>query len=121
MSTEHQKTEQPCTIHSVSNSGFLDDLLFNHTMNFVINEPNDFQKLINELYSIVEKKFKPQLYAGQPNKDVKAIMDRTFKSWDLFVSRLEKKEYMFADLVKKYSYKQQFFSNEKLKDIYESL
>jgi len=102
-------------------TGFLDDLLFNHTVNFKIESPTDFQILIGELYGIVEAKFKPQLYAGQPNKEVKSIVDRTFNSWDLFTTRLEKQEYFLTDMVKKYSYKQQFLNDEKLKSIYDSL
>lgn len=48
-------------------------------------------------------------------------MDRTFKSWDLFVARLKKEGWFLADMVEKYSYKQQFMGNEKLKEIYEKL
>lgn len=40
--------------------GFLDDLLFSHTITANIQSPDDFARLINGLYKIVEDKFKPQ-------------------------------------------------------------
>ena len=105
-------------IVNISNSGFLDDLLFDHTINFKIESSSDFNKMINELYKIVEDKFKPLLYIGQTHQEFKIIMDRTFNSWDLFVNRLIKHKYFLAEAVKKCSYKSAFMKDEKRKNIY---
>lgn len=102
-------------------NGFLDDKLYNHLKNKDITSGYHFNKVINELFKICEDHFKPQLLENMTRTNAKMILDRTFNSWDLFVSRLEKEKYQFADILKKYSYKEIFMSNEEMKKMYLSL
>jgi hypothetical protein len=102
-------------------SNFLDDILYDHTINAEFNNVADFTNHINELYKICEDYWKPQVNISMPTKDVKAIIDRTFNSWDLFVKRLVKEKYYLADYISKYSYKYAYMDNSELKKIYDRL
>lgn len=101
---------------------FLDDKLLKHTLEKEINVPEDVSTLLNELYKICEDHYKPQLHPKMKYVDGTLLMDRTFSSWDLFISRLKKqgKGYeIMADMFAEYSYKKLFLSNGELKRIYE--
>lgn len=103
-------------------SNFLDDKLFNHTIDRVIKSHDEMQQLINELILICETHWKEQVEIGiTPKQEVKVLIDRSFNSWDLFVKRLVKEGWFFVDILKKYSYKNIFFENEELKNGYENL
>ncbi|HEY5588418.1 MAG TPA: hypothetical protein VIK86_05615 [Candidatus Paceibacterota bacterium] len=100
---------------------FLDEILLKETLNFKIIEPKDFEILLNKLYLLTENSYKFNLTKNQPKKVVKSNIDRAFKSWDLFILSLKKENYFLVDLIEKYTYKINFFENEKLKEIYYSL
>lgn len=101
---------------------FLDDKLCACTKNKELKSSDDFEKLLNELYKICEEHWKPNVKMGEtPTFQAKIMIDRTFNSWDLFVSRMKKEKYFLADYLSKYSYKNIFMSNETLKTSYEKL
>lgn len=100
---------------------FLDDQLYEHTINKAIATPDDFKDLTNELYKLCEDRYKPQLHEGITKRDVKVILDRVFTSWELFSKRLHKENYFLADFIDKYSYKNRYMSNPGLKEIYDKL
>jgi len=100
---------------------FLDDQLYDHTINKKVTSPDDFKDLINELYKLCEDRWKPQLAQSMKTKDAKILLDRIFISWDLFVKRLYKENWYLVDFIDKYSYKNTYFSNPKLKEIYDNL
>ena len=97
---------------------FLDDKLYNHTINREIKCPEDFQALVNELYKMTEDHWKPKFNPGMSYKSGKIEIDRVFNSWNLFIDRLKKKNYVFVDLLEKHSYPKAFMSNEILTEIY---
>ena len=98
---------------------FLDDELYQHTINKVIKDPEDFKCLLNELYRITENKWKPQMYLGIRGSEVKIILDRVFISWELFIKQLNKENYIFIDLLSENSYKITFLKDNECKRIYE--
>ena len=100
---------------------FLDEKLYQHTMKYVIAEPNDFRALINELYKLSEDNWKPQCYEGMSKKEIKTIIDRVFRSWELFIAKLKKEKWFLVDMLEKYSYRVTFMQDEELKEIYEKL
>lgn len=102
-------------------SNFLDDKLFEHTINRQLNAASDAEALINELFDIMEAYWKPQFNVGMSKKDARTIIDRAFSLWDLFIKKLEKEKYFLADIIKDNSYKQAFMDNPELKRIYDSL
>jgi len=101
--------------------GFLDDILYNYTVNKSIVGTNDFKDLINELFKLCEERWKPQVDSNTTKKELKILLDRTFISWDCFVRKLEKEKWYLYEFIKEYSYKNIFMSNEKMKSIYDSL
>lgn len=100
---------------------FLDEHLYTHTKSKKLNSASDFSDLVNELYRICEDHYKPAL-VDDP-KVIKATLDRTFRSWDIFIDRLKKENWFLIDVLgrKETSYKATFMSNEKLKGIYNKL
>lgn len=98
---------------------FLDDRLYEQVKLKDIKKPEDFQVLVNELYQICERYFKPELSAGLTYQQVSQLMNRTFKLWDLFITKLEKENWFLVDVLKDYSYKKLYLSNPKLKELYD--
>ena len=98
---------------------FLDDQLYEWVKLREIEKPKDFEELVNELYDIVEAYYKPKLRPEMTYKEGTIMMDKAFKLWDMFITKLEKENYFLIDVLKKCSYKKQFMSNHKLKEIYE--
>lgn len=100
---------------------FLDEHLYTHTKSKEINSADDFSDLVNELYRICEDHYKPLL--NNENAVIKATLNRTFKSWDIFIEKLKKEEWFLVDILSQshISYKSAFLSNPKLKQIYEGL
>jgi len=99
---------------------FLDDQLYEKTKQSKIDKPEDFQTLVNDLYGLCEDYYKAKLpsLVGCPYKDVRQLMDKTFKFWDMAMDKLDKEDWIFIDLLKMASYKNAFMNNEKLKEIY---
>lgn len=98
---------------------FLDEKLYQHTINKNINSSDDFELLVNELYKICEDSWKPKLRSNLTYENVKIVLDRVFNSWDLFIKKLQKEEYIFTDILLKCSYKSAFMKNKKTKRIYD--
>jgi len=103
---------------------FLDDQLYLHVKNRDIKKAEDFNQMINELYRICETYYKSKLpdLLFCDYSDVTALMDKTFKLWDLFIQKLEKENYWGIDLLKmpEVTYKNMFLSHPELKKIYEA-
>ena len=97
---------------------FLDDQLYEWVKLREIEKPDDFQTLVNELYDIVEAYFKLKLRPDMTYTEGSIMMDRTFKLWDLFITKLKKENWYLIDVLEKYPYKDAFMSNDKLKEIY---
>ena len=84
---------------------------------------------INKLYIAVcdkcQEYYKQRVEIGMPRKEVKIILDRSFKLFDSFVRQAknskERKLQLLGELFEKLSFKRQFMDNEKLKSFYESL
>lgn len=100
---------------------FLDDQLYQKVKAFEIKKPEDFQTLVNELYKICENYYKPKLQplVGCSYKDVRILIDKTFKLWDMFIEKLDKENWFLIDVLKDCSYKKLFLSNPTLKELYE--
>jgi hypothetical protein len=97
---------------------FLDEELYEWTMLKEINSPDDFYELINELYNMSEDNYKPLLKENDSCKQIRLVMDRLFRSWDLFISRLEKEKWPFVRILSTSTYKISWLSNPKLLEIY---
>ena len=98
---------------------FLDDKLYQHTINREIKDRDTYTQLVNELYKICEDHFKPQLRPNMSYKEGKIMIDRVFNSWDLFINKLDKKDWYLIDFLKDASYKVSFMKNPELKRIYD--
>ena len=100
---------------------FLDEKLYTHTKSKEIKSPQDFSDLVNELYRICEDHYKPEL--TNDRKVIKATIDRTFRSWDIFIQKLQKEDWFLIDFLGKneYSYKKVFFDNQELNRVYKTL
>jgi len=97
---------------------FLDDQLYLITKCEKISSAEDYVKLVNKLFKAVEDYFKPKLSATMTYAEGAALMDKTFKLWDMFISKLEKENWFLVDVLKKSSYKEHFMANPKLEEIY---
>jgi len=104
-------------------SNFLDDKLYDKCINTDIESVDDITQLINELYDICHKHYVNEITPGASKKYVKSILDRTFNSWDLFMTRLDKSTWLYRTLLKDYSasYKETFMSTPNLKQAYDGL
>jgi len=80
--------------------------------------------LNDKLCGKCEDYYKSKITSGMRKKDVKVILDRTFNLWDSFV-RMALKEggemAIIGELFQDFSFKDQFLSNPKMKEIYENL
>jgi hypothetical protein len=54
-------------------------------------------------------------------KEVKAIIDKVFSSWDLFEKRLIKEKWFLSDIIHNANYRKISLNNEKFKQVYEKL
>jgi len=99
-------------------TNFLDKKLYQHTINRIIENPDDFKSMVNELYKICEDHWKPQLCSKPTYSNGKIILDRTFKSWDLFIQKLTKEKYFLISPLSKCSYKSAFMKNKEAVRIY---
>ena len=97
---------------------FLDDKLYQHTINRQIRDSSDYLAMVNELYKICEDHFKPQLKEGMTYREGRIIMDRVFNSWDLFINRLDKEDYSLVDFMKEASYKSAYMKSPQLVELY---
>ena len=98
---------------------FLDDQLYIWTKSKVLEHPEDFQSLVNELYRICEDWFKPKLNTNMTYKEGKILMDKVFWFWNSFIKKLEKDKWFLIDILKNYPYEKEFMSNPNLKEIYD--
>jgi len=102
---------------------FLDDKLYNHLQEADIQTKEDIQRVYEELLKMCEAEIRVKLPEGLPQstKIIKAVLDRIFKSWDLFASRLVKEEHVMAQILTKCNFKGAWLNNEKIKNIYYQL
>jgi hypothetical protein len=98
---------------------FLDDQLYEWVKLREIEKPADFQMLVNELYQIVEDYYKLKLTSDMTYKEDTALLDKSFKLWDMFIAKLEKENWFLISVLRDCSYKKEFMSNSKLKEIYD--
>lgn len=99
---------------------FLDEKLYLATIDWKIGSPNDFSNLVNHLFHICDEHRNEQLpvLLGKTYQEVTALMDRIFNGWDLFIKRLEKEDWFLVDILKKYSYKNEYLKHDRLKQLY---
>jgi len=102
-------------------SGFLDDKLYDHVKSQNIEKTEDFQKMLNELYRICEDHWQPESDVNKGPQHLKTLLDRTFSSWNLFITRIKKDNYLFSGLLEEYSYKFVFMDNKETSRIYKTL
>lgn len=102
---------------------FLDDHLYAHTKSKEIQNAEDYKDLVNELYRICEDHWKTGLAIERDKTVIKAALDRTFKSWDIFINRLRNENWFLISILDRYdvSYKGAFLSNPEFERIYGSL
>jgi len=97
---------------------FLDDELYQHTINRNIESSEDFKAMMNELYRICGNRWKSKITINSGYEIVTCELDRVFNAWNLFVKRLDKEDYFLTDFISEYSYKKAFMENEKARKIY---
>jgi hypothetical protein len=104
----------------ISDKMFLDDELYQKVKSFEIKSAEDFQILVNELYKICDTHYKNKIITmvGSSYKEIRYELDKTFKMWDFFIDKLDKENWWLVDILKTYSYRKIFMSNEKLREIY---
>jgi hypothetical protein len=102
-------------------SNFLDDQLYTTVKNTGINNIDEFSKMMNNLFILCENKYKSELKSGISKQEAKAIIDRVFNYWDLFIKRLEKENYFLIKSIKSNSFKDAFMNNELAKSEYDKL
>ena len=100
---------------------FLDEQLYQKVKETKIESSQDFEQLMNDLFLICENKWKPEFDQKNGGKGLKVLLDRTFKSWDIFAQRLEKENWFLIQPLNNHSYKLTFMLNEKLRKEYLSL
>ena len=57
------------------------------------------------MYAICEDHFQPSIKEGLSKKQVLAILENTFESWNKFAKELEKTNVLLSQALLKYSYK----------------
>ena len=97
---------------------FLDDELYNKTVNHEIESGEALGKLIHQLYKICEDRLRDTLTLQMSYKDVTRTFDRIFNSWDLFIKRLDKEDYIFTDIIKDFPFRDTILKNKEIDRIY---
>ena len=79
-----------------------------------------FNELNKKLCGMCEKHYKSYLNDTSNKEECRQVLKKTFNLWDSFVNKLDKSDYreqLYIDLFTKHSFKNQFFSNQKMKDL----
>ena len=101
---------------------FLDDELINVCLDAEINEPDDVQLIYNKLIDTCQDYYKNQVHINMPKREVKVIIDRTFKLWDSFVRTAVKhnnpKVNTIGLLCGRYTFKDAFMRDGNLSTFY---
>jgi len=103
---------------------FLDDELLEMCRVADCSTPDNIQQLNIDLCKKCEDYYKSKIKPGMTNKEVKIILDKTFNLWDSFTRMAIKEDGALAllgVLFKKYSFKEQFLSNDEVARIYKNL
>lgn len=104
---------------------FLDDKLLGICLDAEINTADDVQLTYDKLTDACQDYYKGQVHAGMPKKEVKVVIDRTFKLWDSFVRMAEKHDkgqvHVIGFLCKQHTFKDAFMGDEMLSALYNSL
>jgi hypothetical protein len=102
---------------------FLDEKLYvEYTTKIILIESGkDYENIMNMLFRICEDDWKPKCNQFMTDREIKVQVDRAFRSFDIFVERIVKEEYPFADLVTIDTYRKVFMENEKLREWYKSV
>ena len=98
---------------------FLDDQLYNEVKNTKIETREDLKKLIASLHRLSEDYYMPKVQKQMGYKEITALLDKTFKFWDMFVIKLKKENHLLTDYVESLSFKHIFLMDENKKRIYE--
>ncbi len=100
---------------------FLDDKLYGTTVDFLKSGSADVQKLNADLFQICVKHLQSKI-AGRKPEEAKARIDRVFKSFDVFVNRLETSKVLgqvvIAQVFKKFPIKKQLLQNKEFSKEY---
>lgn len=104
---------------------FLDDQLVEIVKNTEIKETADINKLNKILLNKCQNYYVENIKIGMLKKDAKKIIDKTFNLFDSFVRILKKSNDLnlnyLGEVFEKYSFKNHYMADEKLKEFYESL
>ena len=101
---------------------FLDDNLIDICVNAEINGADDVQLIHDKLIDACQDYYKGQVHVNMPKREVKVIIDRTFKLWDSFVRMAAKhgdhKVNTIGSLCRRFTFKDAFFNDTKLSSFY---
>jgi len=101
---------------------FLDDKLIQLCENTEANTPELIQQLNVDICKECDNNWKSKLSDNSTYKEVKIAMDRTFKSFDLFVITAKKSDDLkikqLGIMFEKHNYKKQLLSHEEISKIY---
>ena len=104
---------------------FLDDELLKMCGISDAGKPELVQKLNVDICKKCEDYYKTGLNELSTGKEIKIRLDKTFNLFDSFVRMALKSEDFqtrtLGELFKKYTFKKQFLSNEKMNEIYNKL
>ncbi len=104
---------------------YLHEKLLDICKNTEIKSGQDVNKLNRLICEECEKYYKSRLSHGMTKKSMKAVLDKTFNLFDLFVKLALKSDdaqlVVLAETFKKYSFKKQFLENKQVANIYNSL
>jgi len=104
---------------------FLHDELYNMCRNRKITNPEDINKLHQDVIERCLSNIQLKIHVGMPNKKAKAIMDRTFNFYKCFIRKMIKSDdqvlVKLGKLFDKYNFKDEFLSNKSLNDVYTKL
>lgn len=104
---------------------FFDDELLKICEQSELSTSQNIQELNKILCGKCEDYYKSKITPTSTNKEVKIILDRTFNLFDSFVRMALKSEKsqinILGKLFKEFTFKKQFLSNEKMKEIYNKL
>ena len=104
---------------------FLDDQLIEICLNAEIDQPGSVQQTYNKLIDVCQDYYKNQIRIGMTKKEVKIIIDRTFKLWDSFVRTAVEHDnnqvVIIGTLCQAYTFKNAFMNDLKLAAFYNSI
>ena len=104
---------------------FLDDELLEMVKSSDAKTAEDIQQLNVDICDKCQEYYKQRITPGMPKREVKVILDKTFKLFDSFVRQLKNSDskilQIYGEMFEEVTFKQQFMKNEHLRKLYEEL